>query len=304
MKTSLDHLPPPKRVELEHVATVLEEEFKKALAAAGAHWVRKGKLLKIILFGSFGRGDWVDEPENSYQSDWDLLILVNDNDLTVIEDFWWDAEEKLLHDPKVKRTVNIIVHTLAQVNEALKKGEYFWVDIINDGVLVLESSKRQLATPQPLAPQDAYVMANKYYENNIRSSAQWIRSAEFARKEMAEDFTWSKKAAFNLHQSVETAYGCFLLVRMLSLPHVHNIKFLRSMSEGLDKRLAAAWPRETKKDKSRFELLKRAYVEARYSQHFKISAEDLDLLAACAQELARLVDEACREWLENLRTNM
>jgi uncharacterized protein len=303
MKATLDHLPPDKRSELAHVVAVLEDEFKIALAAAGAHWVRKGKLLKIILFGSFARGGWVDEPENGYQSDWDLLVIVNDDDLTVIEDFWWEPEEKLLHDPEVRRTVNIIVHTLAQVNQALKKGEYFWVDIINDGVMVLERSKRQLATPQPLVPADAYAMAKKYFEKQIPAAADWIEYADDARAKISKGGTWANKAAFSLHQAVETAYGCLLLVRMLYRPYSHNIKFLRSLSEGLDKRLIPAWPRETKKDRSRFELLKKAYVDARYSEHYKIQAEDLDLLADCARELGRRVDEVCREWLEKLRAN-
>ena len=120
---------------------------------------------------------------------------------------------------------------------------------------------------------------------------------------MTKDSTWSKKAAFSLHQAVETAYGCFLLVRTLYLPHSHNIKFLRSLSEDLDKRLIAAWPRATRKDERLFKLLKRAYVEARYSEHYDISAKDLDLLTECAQNLGALVEQVCRERLSALKSD-
>jgi hypothetical protein len=66
-----------------------------------------------------------------------------------------------------------------------------------------------------------------------------------------------------LHPAVERSYACFLLVRTNYVPRSHNIKFLRSLAEDQDKRLIEAWPRETKVDRRRFELLKRAYVEAR-----------------------------------------
>ncbi len=81
----------------------------------------------------------------------------------------------------------------------------------------------------------------------------------------ADDLEWRKAAAFDLHQSVERAYICFLLVQTLYFPRSHNIKFLRSLAEDKEPRLVEAWPRETKQDRARFERLKRAYVEARYS---------------------------------------
>jgi uncharacterized protein len=58
-------------------------------------------------------------------------------------------------------------------------------------------------------------------------------------------------------------------------PRTHNLKFLRSLAEDKDRRLVEAWPRETKLDRRLFELLKRAYVEARYSDAYAISADDL-----------------------------
>ena len=84
MKSDLDHLPETKRRELEHIKTVLMREFEEAIAGGTQPWRRNGKILKIILFGSFSRNDWVDEPENGYQSDWDLLVIVSHEKLTDI----------------------------------------------------------------------------------------------------------------------------------------------------------------------------------------------------------------------------
>jgi uncharacterized protein len=304
MKTSLDHLPLGKQRELEHVKTVLMEEFDKALAGGTQPWRRSGKIVKMILFGSFGRGDWVDDRVSGYKSDWDLLIVVSHERLKPIEDFWWEAEERLLRDHKAKRVkhpVNIIVHTLDDVNSALSRGEYFWTDILRDGVMLFERPGHPLGRPGPLTPAQAYEMATRCYEDKIAKARRRRRTLKLQIVETQTDPGFLLEAAFTTHQVVETLYGCFLLVKTLYLPYSHNIKFLRSLSEDLDRRLVPAWPRDTKKESSRFELLKRAYVEARYSEHYKISAEDLATLTTGADELRGLVDAVCRERLDELK---
>lgn len=45
------------------------------------------------------------------------------------------------------------------MNQALKRGEYFWVDIARDGIVLYELPCHPLAIPVPLTPADAYQMA-------------------------------------------------------------------------------------------------------------------------------------------------
>jgi predicted nucleotidyltransferase/HEPN domain-containing protein len=301
MKTSLDHLPAAKQRELEHIKTVLMHEFEAAIAGGTQAWRRNGKILKLILFGSFSRTDWVDEPLAGYQSDWDLLIIVNHEKLTDIADYWFVAEDKLLRDPEVGRPVNIIVHTTAEVNQALSRGRYFWVDIIREGVALYELPGYPLAAPKPPTAADAYGMAKGYFEAQDAASQRWLKLAEVAIAEGESDSRWLRNAAFNLHQAAETAYACFLLVRTFYFPRSHNLKFLRSLAEDKDRRLVEAWPRESKLDRRRFELLKRAYVEARYSDAYEISTDDLQAIGSSVRTLRTIVDSTSREWLEGLR---
>ena len=125
MRSDIDHLPPVQQSELDRVKQTLMGEFADAIARANQPWKKNGKILKIILFGSYARTDWVDEPENGYQSDFDLLVIVSHPDLTDVADYWYVAEDKILHDSAIGRPVNIIVHTLDEVNQALSRGEYF-----------------------------------------------------------------------------------------------------------------------------------------------------------------------------------
>lgn len=52
MKTSIDHLPPRKQVELRRVVEVIRESFAEAVSTRRAERLKNGKILKIILYGS------------------------------------------------------------------------------------------------------------------------------------------------------------------------------------------------------------------------------------------------------------
>ncbi|NYT40998.1 HEPN domain-containing protein [Sphingomonas sp. R-74633] len=297
MRVDLDHLPDVQQAELARVRDTLMAEFAQAISTSTQPWKKNGKILKIILFGSYARDDWVDEPDNGYQSDFDLLVIVSHEDLTDIAAYWYIAEDKILHDPAVQRPVNIIVHTLNEVNQALQRGEYFWVDIVRDGVVLYELPQHSLAAPKPLTTVDALTMAREYFDHWLPSVDAFVRGAGYA---MADGDL--NKAAFDLHQATERLYICFLLVRTLYFPRSHNIKFLRSLSEDKEPRLVDAWPRATRLDRRRFELLKRAYVEARYSPSYVIRTDDLAVLAASVSRLRNIVEALSLEQLEILRS--
>lgn len=138
MRKDVDHLPSIQQEELARVRQTLMEEFAVAIAGATQPWKKNGKIQKIVLFGSYGRRDWVDEAANGYQSDFDILVIVSHKNLTDIAEYWYVAEDKIQRDPAIGRPVNIIVHTLDEVNDGLTRGEYFWVDIARDGIAIYE----------------------------------------------------------------------------------------------------------------------------------------------------------------------
>jgi predicted nucleotidyltransferase/HEPN domain-containing protein len=301
MRTNLDHLPQVQQDELARVVRILMAEFEEVTARATQPCRRNGKIYKIILFGSYARDDWVDEPENGYQSDFDLLIVVSHRDLTEIADYWYVAEDKILRDPAIRRPVNIIVHSIDEVNQALKRGEYFWVDIVRDGIALYELPQHELAAPMPASPQDALRMAEAYFTTKLGDVNVWLETAAEQASKEDDAGRYRRHAAFNLHQATEAAYACFLLVRTLYFPRSHNIKFLRSLAEDNEPRLIDAFPRATKLERRRFELLKRAYVEARYSSNYEIERDDLEALSRSVGRLRDLVREVSLERLAVLR---
>lgn len=101
---SLDHLPASRQCELAHVARVLCEEFEAAHALGAEAWKKAGRIFKIVLYGSFARGDWVDDPVGGCQFDYDNLIVVNDERLTEFE-CWSAAEDRLMRDATITKAL-------------------------------------------------------------------------------------------------------------------------------------------------------------------------------------------------------
>ncbi|MBY8829775.1 HEPN domain-containing protein [Hephaestia mangrovi] len=301
MRTDLDHLPPAKQRELERVVELLFEEFEDATKLATGKR-KAGRILKIILFGSYARGGWVDEPhtEKGYQSDYDLLIIVNQDELTDRATYWYRADERLMREMTITKTlrtpVNFIVHTLQEVNDALAHGRFFFMDIARDGVALYQADDKPLHSPRPKTPEQALEMAREYFEEWFPAAMKRYEGARFylSRGHL-------KDAAFDLHQAVERLYHCVLLVSTFYTPHVHNIGFLRTQADKLDARLVHVWPRTTRQDRARFEKLKDAYVKARYSKHYRITEEELAWLGERVEELGRAVQEVCAERIDALR---
>lgn len=301
MKTSLDHLPPAKQRELERVVQILFEEFADATAIATSEWKKQARILKVILYGSYARGGWVDEPHTAkgYQSDYDLLVIVNHEKLTDRAQFWSTAEDRLNRELAITRTlrtpVNFIVHTLGEVNDGLSQGRYFFIDIARDGIALYQSDDTDLAEPQPKTPAQALAMAKEYFEEWLPSAAEFYDNFSFNLRQGR-----LSNAAFQLHQATERYYHCVLLVCTFYTPHVHNLGFLRTQAERIDPRLIEVWPRETRADRGRFEKLKDAYVKARYSKHYRITEDELAWLGGRVEALGQVVETICSERIEEL----
>jgi predicted nucleotidyltransferase/HEPN domain-containing protein len=299
MKISLDHLPDGKQRELAHVVEIVRAGFARATAQRTQPRFRNGKLLKIILFGSYARGDWVEDPVGRYFSDYDLLIVVNHDDLTDLAEFWEKTESQLLADLStgtlLRTPVSLIYHSLDDVNEKLRLGRYFFMDIVRDGIVLFEEPGHPFADPQPLSAEQALQETREYYEDWFGTAQEFIEGAEF---HLGKEHL--NLAAFNYHQATERLYHCLFLVRTLYSPKTHNLNRLRDLAEELEPSLKAVWPRETRFEKRCYALLRDAYVKARYSRSYRITADQLDWIAARVTLLQTLVREACETRIETL----
>jgi predicted nucleotidyltransferase/HEPN domain-containing protein len=300
VKHSLDHLPPAKQRELALVVATIRDGFAAAIARRTVPRFRNGALLKIILFGSYARGDWVEDPVGRYFSDYDILVVVDHEDLTDVAEFWLPTEDRfleLLGEGAALRTpVSLIYHSLDDVNAKLRLGRYFFIDILKDGIILFEEDGHRFVEPQPLSAADALEETRGYFNETLESADQLIEAVEFHRSR-----EHSNLAAFNLHQATERLYQCLFLVRTLYTPKTHNLNRLRSLAEDMEPRLKQVWPATDKLERQAYARLREAYIKARYSREYRITAEQLDWLGQRVDLLRDVVEQSCNERLADLQ---
>ena len=280
MKDSLAHLPENKRSELDFVTATLCAEFPD--------------VQMIILFGSYARGDWVEDEYQeghivyTYESDFDVLVITETkhaaNDLTVEQH---DVERHICRI--IKTPIRIIYHEIEHVNRLIERGRYFFTDIKKEGVLLYDSKRFELS---PIREID--VMVRK--ENAEEDFALWFPKA----KDFYRVFQWTLEqgllnlAAFLLHQAAECAYTTIELVFSGYKPKLHDLEKLDGRAGALDTAFGAVFPRDTQEQRDLFDKLKKAYIDARYSADYNIATDELEYLAARVRELHRLTDKHCK----------
>jgi predicted nucleotidyltransferase/HEPN domain-containing protein len=295
VRTDLDHLPASKQRELAHVVRVLFEEFEAATTKSNG-FGKVARIFKIVLYGSYARGDWVDDPVGGYRSDYDILIVVSHDKLTDLIDYWTVAEDRLMRDVTITNAlsapVNFIVHTLKDVNQQLEHGRPFFGDIVRQGIALYEAEGHAFAQPRNLPPAEARVEAQRYFNEWFPTAAGFADTARYAVSQGR-----SKEAAFQFHQATERFYHTVLLVLTLYSPKSHRLNFLRSHCEEIAPDLIAAWPREDRFSRRCFELLRLAYVNARYSPEYRLTDEEIGWIAEHVGQLETLVRQVCERRL-------
>jgi uncharacterized protein len=284
MKKALSHLPKHKRDELKRVKEIILDECPT--------------ILMIILFGSHARGDWVEDRHiedgvlHEYMSDFDILVIVRSNRIVNSKDTWRRAETRAQR--LVPTWTNLIVESIETVNNALARGHYFYTDIKKEGILLHDTSEFKLARARKLDPKERRGMAKAHFK-------EWYTSAQ----EFVIDFRNAfergsyKKAAFELHQAVERFFDATLLVFTNFRPRLHDLQTLSHMVAGCDPVFLTVFPKATDQEKECFELLRRAYVEARYNPSYKITKEQLEYLAQRVQKLQDLTKKICEARIES-----
>lgn len=285
MKRSLSHLPKHKREELKEVAGIIKENADVEM---------------IILFGSYARGNWVEDLYKEghityeYKSDYDILVIVVEHGAVIKFGLWRKIESIIRRSSTIRTRVTLIVHDIKEVNKALSRGQYFFTDIKKEGVLLYDSKRLKLAKAQKLSPEERKLTAHEDF-------AYWFDSAkgfyEYAMKN--GPIRNCNIAAFLLHQATERFYMATLLVFTHYKPKEHDIEKLGKQVSSLDPRFLPIFPRSSQEDERLFELLKKAYIDARYNPKYKVTKKELEYLGERVKKLLRVTREVCKERIES-----
>lgn len=101
--------------------------------------------------------------------------------------------------------------------------------------------------------------------------------------------------SFQLHQACERFYNALLLVFTNYRPKNHKINELSGMAKRFSAELTNVFPQNSVFEKECFDLLCRAYIEARYNKDFVITREQLEYLLSRTEILKEITHRLCSE---------
>jgi predicted nucleotidyltransferase len=286
MKKSIKYLPDHKQQEINKIITTICTNCLD--------------VEKIILFGSYARGDYKEKKDlNPHQksghvSDYDILVITKDVITALNTNLWHEIGEKC-RDLKLSADPRILTHDIAELNNKLSVGQYFYSDIIKEGIIIFDTNNFNFADRRNLNKNEIKKFQSDYFEH-------WYKRAESFFIDFEHGFFRNDypKAAFELHQSAEHAYKTILLVFTLYNPNEHFLAILGQKSNEYSQQLANLFPKNTEIEKERFKLLEYAYIGGRYDPKYRISKEDLEILAQDVKKLLAITREICTKKINNL----
>jgi predicted nucleotidyltransferase/HEPN domain-containing protein len=286
MKKSLSHLPKHKRDEIRSVTELIKEKIDAEF---------------IILFGSYARGDWVEDvyvgddgTTYEYQSDYDLLVVVEDLPKYEYKGYRDRIKKKVRRAGICDTRLSIILHSVDEVKDAIKNNRYFFVDIKKEGILLYSSGRFRLPPVKELNIKQRKGKAEKSFEDWFQNASEFYDYFQIGFEK--ESY---KMAAFHLHQAAENFYHTVLLVFTDYKPKTHDLDELGIKVDRLSAEFKGIFPKKTDEEKRLFNLLKQAYVRARYDMGYKITREELEYLAQRVKKLQSATEKACKEKIES-----
>jgi uncharacterized protein len=274
MKTSIDHLPEKKRAKI-------------AAMVAAIRAVPEVEM--ILLFGSHARGEQVSDLETGYVSDYDLLVVVSDPGAGEQSAIWSEVRKKVDRFAQ-PATAPMIIHEVRELNQEIRRGQFFFSEIAAQGIVLYDSKRFALARPKAATPEERRELAQEYFDHWFTSAGEFFAMYEYACSRKSNSI-----AAFQLHQSTERYFAAALLVFTGTKPTIHDLEKLSALVAPLHPLLAEPFPMATEEDERLFDPLRRAYIEARYKKSYRITAEELGALGERVRDLAGRVERACRE---------
>jgi hypothetical protein len=148
----LSHLPESKQSQIREITAIIKEVVQPEM---------------IILFGSYAKGKQVEHSYTGkdgilyeYISDYDFLVVTKQN--TVKE---YELEDIINNRTQQYRpSVNLQIHEIDYINEGLEFGQYFFTDIVKEGIKLYDTGNVEFAQPVQLTVAQEKEIAQRYFD--------------------------------------------------------------------------------------------------------------------------------------------
>jgi HEPN domain-containing protein len=226
----------------------------------------------------------------------DLLVITgNDNN---------QADHEILQKIDLLATsldceVTAVVQPLEAVNELIAKNSRFLTTLYHKAVLVYSAGSNALTTP-PAAPshEETRRKIETTWNKCFRTAERFYKTACFCL-----DSGWNEKTLFDLHQA--TQHTCMALLRVYTgyRSTTHNLSRLLALIENFSFVPSTIFPCNTEEEIALFNLLNKAYSDARYKEDYSIPTEIANILKKRVHQLLLVAENLYSKKITSFQNN-
>lgn len=293
MKRSIKHL--PKRTQ-EELTALLE------LITHHVSWCSM-----VVLYGSYARGGYVlwDEKvefgvNTSYQSDYDIMVVVSKANIKHVEDRLRTKVIPKYHNAFAHRrhaSPQFIVEYVDTLNRELGRSQYFFTEVIKYGIKIYDNKEFKLAKPRELSFREIKEFAEDEFNTHYPEGVNFVKYGNIGLADEAY-----KSGSFLVNQACERFYNSISLVYTNYRPKSHKINELGARVKEYSRDLSAVFPLNTDFEKRCYDLLCRAYIEARYNKDFVVTKDELAYMLERTEALRVITLRICTEKIASYDT--
>ena len=290
MKKSIKHLPKRTQEELEVIQKLILQDIK------GCDM--------IILYGSYARGGyvlwdekWDFDTHTTFQSDLDILVVLSSANPQIaearLEDKVTVKYEKIFKHRRYAPP-EFIVESSDKLNSELRKKQYFFTDIVKEGIMLYDTGNVKLSKPSKLSFSEIKEIAAKEFNTIFPDANVFLKNGYFNFNE--GDY---KIGSFILHQACERYYNSISLAFKNYKPRTHKLAKLGAMVKNYSRELSIVFPKNTDFEKRCYKLLCKAYIEARYNPDFVVTKEEYEYMLQRIEVLKEITERICTEKIQS-----
>jgi len=283
MKKSLSNLPEYKVNELSTITEIILKELDD--------------VQMVVLFGSYARGNWVEDVCNGkdctheYKSDFDILVVTKYAETANNTDLQRKVEGKL---NRTETTVNPIFHDIQYINTQLNNDQYFFSDIIEEGIMLYDSGRFRFAKKRKTNVEKRKQVAQQNFDECYEKAKRFYSHFQYDLEKK-----WYNEALFELYHSIKCFYTTALLVFGGYKPQNCDLEKLGRYVASYEPAFLKVFPCTTDRQDKNFKLLNNAQAHTRSEDSYNITKVDLAHLEQCTEKLMELTHEICKKKIDS-----
>lgn len=263
------------------------------LGAITELFLSKFAIEKVICFGSIINSIQnnscfkapENEPEVKLQNSYYLLVVPKASEILADIAIQMQLEEGV----KTLANVTIIVHRMEEINKALESGSSFFTTIYKKGTILFDHEKEDFVVPASGAPLNKRIIKREaFWLQWFNLSESFLRGAVFFKNDNHHNLS-----VYMLHQALQHCYSGMLRVLTGYRTNTNGLPRLMKLIDNIIPESSFASVKKTPEDARLIGLLLKGFGDARYSDKFKITEQELSLITTRIEEILKTANISC-----------